>query len=141
MTSRQDPYRAFRFRIELNALEQGGFQSVSGLTRETKIDPYREGGVNEFEHQHAGQTSYPPLILKRGLTDSRLWDWHQSVVAGRIERKTLSVVLLDETGTEVWRWICAGAYPSKWTGAELDALRGEVATEAVEFVHHGLTRQ
>jgi phage tail-like protein len=141
MANRQDPYRAFRFRIQVDALEQGGFQSASGLTRETKIDPYREGGVNEFEHQHAGHTTYPALTLKRGLTDPVLWDWHQQVISGRIERKTISVVLIDEAGVEAWRWVCAGAYPSKWTGAELDAARGEVATEAIEFVHHGLTRQ
>jgi phage tail-like protein len=141
MANRHDPYRAFRFRIQIDALEQGGFQSVSGLTRETKIDPYREGGINEFEHQHAGHTTYPPLTLKRGLADPALWDWHQQIISGTIERKTISVVLIDEAGAEAWRWICAGAFPSKWTGGELDAARGEVATESVEFVHHGLTRQ
>jgi phage tail-like protein len=141
MAGRQDPYSAFRFRIEVDALEQGGFQSVSGLSRETKIDPYREGGVNTFEHQHAGLTTYPPLTLKRGLTDQSLWDWHQDVIVGTIARKTISVVLLDDAGAEAWRWVCEGAFPSKWTGAELDATRGEVASESVEFVHRGLTRQ
>lgn len=139
--ARLDPFRAFRFRVEIDALDRGGFQSASGLSRETKIDPYREGGINDFEHQHVTQTTYPPLTLKRGLVDTALWDWHQDVIAGSIERKTISVILLNEAGKEAWRWICAGAFPSKWTGAELDAQQNTLATEAVEFVHHGLTRQ
>ncbi|WP_010183101.1 phage tail protein [Sphingomonas sp. PAMC 26605] len=141
MATRLDPYAAFRFRVEIDAIEQGGFQSVAGLARETKIEPYREGGVNQFEQQHASQTTYPALTLKRGLVDTRLWDWHQDVIRGTIVRKTISIVLLDSAGAETWRWVCDAAFPSKWTGADLDAQRGEVATEAVELVHHGLTKQ
>jgi phage tail-like protein len=137
---RLDPYRAFRFQVEIDNTQQGGFQTVSGLERETKTEPYREGGVNEFEHQLAGVTTYPPLTLKRGLFDETLWKWHQDVIEGRIERKTMAVVLLDEAGEEAWRWIVADAYPAKWTGAELDAAASAVATESVAFVHRGVTR-
>jgi phage tail-like protein len=137
---RLDPYRAFRFLVEIDNTQQGGFQTVSGLERETKTEPYREGGVNEFEHQLAGVTTYPPLTLKRGLVDPSLWDWHQDVIEGRIERKTLAIVLLDEVGAEAWRWVVADAYPSKWTGNELDAVANAVATESVAFVHRGVTR-
>jgi len=134
-----DPYRAFRFLVEIQGLQVGGFQSVSGLERATKIEPYREGGVNDHELQHAGLTTYPPLRLKRGLADRTLWAWHRDVIAGNIRRKVMSVMLLDEAGAEKWRWICVGAYPAKWTGADLDAQQSVVATETVEFVHHGLT--
>jgi phage tail-like protein len=138
---RPDPYRAFRFLVEIDGTEQGGFQSVSGIERDTKIDTYREGGLNDREHQHSGLTTYPPLRLKRGLVDPFLWDWHQDVIAGSVARKTISVVLLDEVGGEVWRWVIEGAYPSKWTGADLDAGQSTLAAETVEFVHRGLTRQ
>src|SRR4051794_32231818 len=66
---RPDPYRAFRFRVEIDQTQEAGFQMVSGLERETKTDAYREGGVNHFEHQLAGFTTYPPLTLKHGLVD------------------------------------------------------------------------
>ena len=133
-----DPYRAFRFLVEIQGLRVGGFQSVSGLERDTKIEPYREGGVNDHEVQHAGVTTYPPLRLKRGLADPALWAWHQAVILGRIQRSVMSVVLLGEGRTEAWRWIFLDAYPAKWTGPELDASQNMVATETVEFVHHGL---
>jgi len=135
-----DPFRIFRFVVELDATVAGGFQSVAGIQRQTQIEPYHEGGVNEFERQFVVRTTYPPLVLKRGLTDTRLWDWHQQVIAGDIRRRTISVLLI-EAGREVWRWIVAGAYPSKGTGADLDAMGDSVATESVELVHCGITRQ
>jgi phage tail-like protein len=139
--TRPDPYRAFRFRVEIDGMQQAGFQSVSGLDRETQIEPYREGGVNDFEHQLVTHTTYPSLTLKRGLMDTTLWDWHEQVIAGLVIRRTVSVVLMGEQGREAWRWICVEAFPSKWTGAELDAATDGIATESVELVHHGIIRQ
>jgi phage tail-like protein len=138
--SRPDPYRAYRFIVEIEGLAAGGFQSVSGLERQTQIEPYREGGVNDFEHQFVVKTTYPALTLKRGLVDPWLWTWHQDVIDGNVQRRTVSVLLLNVAGDEVWRWVCTGAYPAKWSGAELDGLSSAVATESVELVHHGLTR-
>jgi phage tail-like protein len=139
--ARPDPFRLFRFVVEIDGTEAGGFQTIGGIERQTKVEPYREGGVNDYEHQLAVGTTYPALVLKRGLADVSLWDWHQDVIAGTIRRRTVSVLLLDDSGDEAWRWICARAYPAKWTGAELDAMSAAVATESVELVHHGITRQ
>ncbi|MFE7629750.1 MULTISPECIES: phage tail protein [Kocuria] len=138
--ARPDPYRAFRFVVEIDGTEAGGFQSVAGIERQTQIEPYREGGVNDYEHQLAVKTTYPALTLKRGLVDPWMWDWHQDVIAGRISHRTVSVLLLDPAGEEVWRWVVVDAFPAKWTGAELEALTAAVATESVELVHHGITR-
>jgi phage tail-like protein len=139
--SRPDPYRGFRFVVEIDGANAGGFQTVSGIERRTEIEPYREGGVNDFERQLVVKTTYPALVLKRGLVDVTLWDWHQDVLNGTVQRRTVSVLLLDDRGEEAWRWICAEAFPAKWTGAELDAGASAVATESVELVHHGITRQ
>jgi phage tail-like protein len=136
-----DPHRGFRFRIEADGLDRGGVQSVGGLERVTETEPYREGGVNDHERQLAVMTKQAALVLKRGLLDPWFWDWHEDVVRGTIERKTVSVILLDEAGEEAWRWICEGAFPVKWTGSELDGMTSAVAVETVELVHHGLTRQ
>lgn len=138
---RSDPYRAFRFRVEIDGLVAGGFRSVSGIERQTTVEPYREGGVNHFEHQLAVKTTYPVLTLQRGLVETTLWDWHQDVVDGSVTRRDVTISLLDERGEEAWRWVCVGAYPSKWAGADLDATSGAIAAESVELVHHGVTKQ
>lgn len=139
--TRPDPYRGFRFRVEIDGLVAGGFRSVSGMERQTTIEPYREGGVNHFEHQLAVKTTYPALTLSKGLVETTMWDWHQEVVDGSVSRRDVTISLLDESGHEAWRWVCEKAYPAKWSGADLDATTGALATESVELVHHGITKQ
>jgi phage tail-like protein len=136
---RRDPYRAFNFLVEIQGIIVGGFSEVSGLQAETEIEDYREGGVNNFVHKLPKVTKYPNLVLKRGLTDStELWEWHQNVVAGQVQRQNGSVILLDNTRSEKWRWNFAAAYPVKWVGPELKADGNTVAVEMLELAHHGL---
>jgi len=138
--ARQDPYRGFRFLVEFDRLQQGGFSRVKGLARESKVESYREGGVNDFEYRHVTLTTYPNIVLEHGIADAAMWDWHQQTVAGQVRRKTLSVILRNEAGEEVWRWHADGAYPVKWSVADLDAASSAVLAESIEFAHHGLRR-
>jgi phage tail-like protein len=142
MSERKDPYHAFRFVVEVEQSSAGGFAHVSGLERSTTADEYREGGVNDFVHRLAGVTKYPNLVLKRGLADrTELWDWHQQVIDGTVQRRTVAVVLQDAQHAERRRWVFDGAYPIKWNGSDLDAAAHAVAVESLEFAHHGLRRQ
>jgi phage tail-like protein len=136
-----DPYKVFRFAVEINGTRAGGFSEVTGLEVRTEVDDYREGGVNDYVHKIAKETRYPNLTLKRGITDKTdFWDWHQQIVGGDIERKTVSVVLLDSLGQEKWRWVFREAYPVKWNGTDLNATGNTVVVESIELAHHGLTK-
>jgi phage tail-like protein len=139
---RSDPYLAFRFSIEVEGLVAGGFTEVIGLQVEIEIQEYREGGVNEFIHKRAGPAKHSAnLVLKHGMTDSRsLWDWYWQVVEGSVERKNVSVLMLDETGQEQARWNFEQAYPVKWVGPTLTATGNQVSIETLELVHKGFTR-
>jgi phage tail-like protein len=99
--------------------------------------------VNEYIHKRAGPTRYPSnLTLKKGITDATaLWSWYCNVMQGTIERKNLSIVLMDSAGNEQRRWNFLRAYPVKWTGPDLRAATAEVAAETVELAHDGLSSQ
>ena len=135
-----DPFHGFRFRVEFDQVQHGAFARVKGLVRDTKFETRREGGVNDFEHKLATMTTYPNLILERGLADAYLWGWHEDVVEGRIIRRTVTVALNNEAGAEVWRFLIEGAFPVKWTGTDLDAASGQVMFESVELAHHGIRK-
>ena len=136
----KDPYISFRFRVEIDSLEVSGFNEVTGLTGETDVESFREGGVNLHEWQLAGPTKFPSkLILKRGLADAEaLWSWYRHVMAGRIERKRVTILLLNHAGEERWRWVFRDACPVKWSGPEFRGGTAEVAFESIELVHNGL---
>jgi phage tail-like protein len=137
-----DPIGAFRFKVELGGVIEAGFAECAGLQAETEVEEIREGGVNEFVHRLAKGSKHPNLTLKRGLTDSEvLWDWHQDVVSGKIERKKVDLILLDSQGDETWRWSFEGAFPVKWIGPELKATGSAVSIETLELAHNGFKAQ
>jgi phage tail-like protein len=138
--ARADPFHTFRFRVEIDQVQHGAFARVKGLVREVKFETRREGGVNDFEHKFRTMAAYPNLVLERGLADTYLWEWHEKVIEGPVERKTVTIALSNETGDEVWRWLVEGAYPVKWTGTDLDASSGAVLFESVELAHHGIRK-
>jgi phage tail-like protein len=136
-----DPYKVFRFAVEINGVRVGGFSEVTGLEVRTEVDEQREGGTNNYVHKIAKETRYQNLTLKRGITDKTdLWAWHQQIVQGEIVRKQVSVILLDSLGAEKWRWIFEQAYPVKWNGTDLNATGNTVLVESVELAHHGMTK-
>jgi len=136
---RKDPYLTFNFLVEIDGLVVGGFSEVSGLQAEVEVQDYREGGLNDFIHRLAGPVRYPAnLVLKRGLTEVQtLWLWHRDVRRGIVNRRNLSILLLDATREIVSGWNVAQAYPVRWVGPELRAEAATVAVETLELVHCG----
>ncbi|PWT81500.1 MAG: phage tail protein [Blastocatellia bacterium] len=143
VAERDDPYLSCRFAVEIDQRIVAGFNEVSGLEFESTVETFREGGVNLYEHQLSGPTKFPSrLVLKRGITDAEvLWSWHQDITRGLVKRKDVSILLLDSTGEEQWRWSFRDAAPVKWTGPQFRAATAEVAIETLELVHKGLVQR
>lgn len=138
--ARVDPFRGFRFLIEIEGLTSAGFQKVKGLQREVKHDSYREGGVNEYEHKLFSGVTYPSVVLERGLALDDLWKWAFDASEGRIERKNVWIRLQNEAGAKVWAWQLDWAIPVRWSCSDLDAHASQVVMESLELAHHGLRK-
>ncbi len=137
---RNDPFGRFNFHLEIEGVTQAGFSEVSGLSNETEVIEYREGGdkVNTAR-KLPGLTKYGNLVLKRGVTaDNSLWNWRKTVIEGAVERRSGSIILLDESRTEILRWNFFNGWPCKWEGPALKAKSNEVAIETLEIAHEGL---
>jgi phage tail-like protein len=140
-TTRVDPYRSFNFLVEIDGISEAGFQECSGLDASTDPVDYREGTDPNHARKLSGLNKYSPISLKKGITDSRvLWDWRKTVIDGRTERKSGSIVLLDEAGTEKLRWNFSNAWPSKWSGPAFNSTGNSVAIETLELTHEEVTR-
>jgi phage tail-like protein len=140
-TTRVDPYRCFNFLVELDGISQAGFQECSGLDASTDPVDYREGNDPNHVRKLSGLNKYSAISLKRGITDSdELWKWRQTVIDGKTQRKSGSIVLLDEAGTEKLRWNFSNAWPSKWTGPAFNSTGNSVAVETLELTHEEVTK-
>jgi phage tail-like protein len=128
----QDPYKAFRFRVEIHGIQQAGFMECSSVGSHIEVVEYREGGDVASVRKLTGKTSFPDITLKWGMTDSQdLYAWHLQTVQGNIQRQDGSVIQLDDTGTEKLRWNFYKAWPSKWDGPAYNAKSNDVSIETL----------
>ena len=138
---RNDPYRKFRFRVEVEGIQQAGFSEVSGFDASLDIVEYREGNQVITPRKLPGLAKYGNITLKWGVTDSMdMYDWLQECLEGTISRKTVTIIAVNEEGDDVATWQVIEAWPSKYTAPDFNATASEVAIELLELAHEGMTR-
>ena len=129
---RKDPFRNFRFLLEIDGISQGGFAECSGFGSNVEVIEYREGCEAATVRMLPGKVSYPDITLKWGVTDSReLYDWHLAAVNGQIQRKNGSIVLQNDAGQEQIRWNFFSAWPSKYDGPDFNAKGNDVSVDTL----------
>jgi phage tail-like protein len=137
-----DPYRNFLFKVEIDGVTQAGFSEVTGFDSTSDVIDYREGDEITTARRGPGLTKFGDIVLKWGLTDSReLTDWRQRIIDGEIDRKNVSIVVLDSNGDEQVRWQCVRAWPSKWDPSDLTAKGNDVAIMSLTLSHEGVRQQ
>jgi phage tail-like protein len=137
------PLVKFHFRVEWGGIRIG-FTEVSGLDVETEVVEYREGSSPEYSKiKMPGMQKFSNLTLKRGSfkADNDLYNWWNTVKLNTIERRDITISLLNENHEPVITWKVKNAWPTKVHSTELKADGNEVAIESMEIVHEGLTIQ
>jgi phage tail-like protein len=138
--TRIDPFRTFNFRVEISNTTTASFRECSGLTTDGDSTDYREGTDTNTVRKLPGLRKYGNVTLKRGYTLNReLWDWYANIVNGNPQRRTVSIILMNEAHVDVLRWELAFAWINKIEGPSFSATASEVAVESIEIVHEGLT--
>ncbi len=144
--SRRDPYLAFCFRVNITNAgltdATGLFKSVSGLSFETEVVDFKEGGVNDMTHKLLGGTKFKNVVLKRGFSGNEFADWWKAWQAptGKPKRVTGTIEQLDTQGQVKAAWQFVGGWPCKYEVSEFDASKNEVTIETLEIAHQGLTK-
>ncbi|MDH5382962.1 MAG: phage tail protein [Cyclobacteriaceae bacterium] len=137
------PVPVFHFTVEWGDQNNRiGFTEVSGLTVELQTIDYKVG--SSFEHQVTkmpGIPQYSNITLKRGIysEDNEFFRWLNTVRKEKIERRDLTISLLNEEHEPVTCWHIKDAFPCKVEGPTLNSTGNEVAVESIELCHEGLT--
>lgn len=135
------PHENFRFLVEIDGMSPASFNQVVIPGGEVQIIEYREGGDPVSRTRKIpGTVRYDTLMLVRGLSESNeLYEWWKGVVDGNVERKNLSVLLLDEERNPVKRWKFTHAWPTAYRVTELDSQKGQVLSEILEITFEEMT--
>lgn len=137
----QYPLPVFHFRVEWGSARLG-FSEVTGLTQEIQAIEYRDGSFPEYSSiKMPGLRKYSNITLKRGIikADNDFFNWLSTVKLNTIERRDLTISLLNENHEPVMIWKVMQAFPVKVEGPQLKAAGNEVAIESIELAHEGLT--
>lgn len=139
--ARKDPYRNFRFRVEIDGIQQAGFSEVSGFESSIEAVEYREGTDPIHMRKLSGLNKFGNITLKWGITDSlEVYEWFAAGTEGPVLVKNLSIIAVDEAGNDTARWNVVGAWPVSYKAPDFDAKSNEVAIESLELVHEGIKR-
>lgn len=137
------PLPKFHFQVEWGGTRLG-FTEVSGLTVETEAIEYREGNMPEYHKINMpGMQKFGPITMKRGTfpKDNDFYKWWSTVALNTIERRDLTISLLNEKHQPVVVWKVKSAWPTKVQSSDLKGDGNEVAIETIEIRHDGLTIQ
>jgi len=140
---RVDPYRNFRFLVEIDGITQAGFSEAT--IPDSTQDPieYREGHETATVRKVPGLIKYGNVSLKWGITDSLdLYNWRKLVEDGKMKdaRRNMAIILMDEEGSPKSRWEFNDAWPSKYDAPDLNSKGTDIAIETLEIVHEGMKR-
>ena len=134
------PLPAFHFQVDWGGSKLG-FSEVSGLNIEQQIIEYRDGLSPEYSTiKMPGIRKYGNITLKRGIikTDNEFFDWLNTTKMNIVERRDLTIKLLDEEHNPVMVWMVKNAWPTKIDAPSLKADGNEVAIESIEIAHEGI---
>lgn len=135
------PLPKFSFMVKVGS-DEIACQEVSGLDMEAQVIEYRAGNSKAFSTvKMPGLKKFGNITMKKGVFkgDNTLFGWFEKVKMNTVERKSITISLLDENAGVTMVWTVVNAFPVKVTGTDLKAEGNEVAVETIEFAHEGIS--
>lgn len=118
------------------------FQEVTGL----------EAVVQPFEYRHGNEPSFYPIkmpglgrvgnvTMKNGtfVNDKKLSTWFKSISMNTVARSTITIQLMDNDAKARYQWVLNNAFPTKFSGTDLESDGNEVAIESIEIAYETMT--
>ncbi|MDT9694968.1 MULTISPECIES: phage tail protein [unclassified Streptomyces] len=138
------PMTTLHFAVSWGDTQQtSSFSEVSGLTMEAEVIEYRGGADPQFStRKQPGLRKFSNVTMKRGIAPTEagngLFEWYNSITIGSVDRRDVTVSLLNEERDPVMTWKIREAWPVKLEGPGLKSTGTDVAIESVEFACEGI---
>jgi phage tail-like protein len=133
----------FRFEVDLGTGLKGiQFEEVSGMDVENQVIEYRKSNTPLFSTtKMPGIKKFGNVTMKKGVfvNDNTFWDWYNQIKMSTLQRRTITIKLLDESGKVNMQWQLNNALPTKIISTDLKSGGNEVAIDSIEISHESLT--
>ena len=134
------PLPKFHFQVQWGGTRIG-FTEVTGLTIENEVIEYRDGNSPEYSKiKMPGLHKFGNITLKRGIfaSDNEYYNWLNTVKMNTIERRDITISLLNEEHAPVVIWKVKNAWPVKIQSPDMKSDANEAAIESIELAHEGV---
>lgn len=132
------PIPVFYYRVTIPGKEDTiAFSEVSGLSIEYQTITYRDGlSYRDGAKYMPGLPTPVNITLKKGVVkgDSYLLKWISSIKLNTVEKRDVTVDLLNENGEPIVSWKVIDAFPKKLEAPAFNANSNEVAIESLELM-------
>ena len=132
------PLPSYHYRVEIDGMDPVAFSEISGLSINRQTLSYKDGlsCIQGAKHM-PGMVSDLKITMKKGIIkgDSRLYTWINSIRITTVEKKNITVSLMDEKGeAPVVTWKIRNAFPVKLDAPSFNASTNAVAVESLELM-------
>lgn len=123
----------FRFVVLVNKIPFGVFTECTLPTIEWETEEVKEGGLNTYTHQLPGRRKQARVTLSNGVGASLFMEWYMKSMEEVVERRSVTITLLNSMRQPAMVWHINDAYPVKWQGPQLKSGDNSVAVQSLEL--------
>jgi phage tail-like protein len=124
---------SYNFQIAIDGITDinSEFVTVSGVVSTTEELEFMHGN-DPYVRKSAGRLSYEPVVMERvykGVDD--FYRWRLEVEAGNIDRKDVTIRMMNAGFQVIRQMTLGGAWPIKWEMPDMDATSSRPAMERI----------
>lgn len=133
----QYPIPVFYYQVSIGGEDTIAFSEVSGLAIEYETITYKDGLSWRYGAKHMPGMGTPVnLTLQKGIVkaDSYLFDWISTIKLNTVEKRDITISLLNENHEPTVSWEVTDAFPTKLDVPTFSATSNEVAIESLDLM-------
>lgn len=150
-SSRQDPYKNFKFQVLWEGQAVAGLSKMSAVKWTKEVIEWREAGGPSVVRKLPGRTKFEPITLEAGVThDCKFLNWAEQLtnpegdaaMSLKSYRKDVTVQMHNLQGEKVISFVLERAWVSEFQASpEMDANANAVAISTLKLEYEGFTVQ
>lgn len=124
---------SYNFQIAIDGITDinSEFVTVSGVVSTTEELEFMHGN-DPYVRKSAGRLAYEPVVMERvykGVDD--FYRWRLEVESGNIDRKDVTIRMMNAGFQVIRQMTLQGAWPVKWEMPDMDATSSRPAMERI----------